>query len=445
MTDAPATVTRTISLEVAKPLNCSWDELRVLLRTQRCIIPQLLRSGMDALIACGVVETKAVHGHVCPDARGTSPATVVYQSMKAELDRIQHGKWRDAARPALNLPAGMLSALARRVTQTYKLRPSFKGHQPIPVRRAELHVEADGDAVVVRVLLMGGGTGPRGGHRLLVRASEGFHWSIARRLAKGELAYGAGSLVFSERKDKWFVRIAYEAPVRVVQGADPSVALVVRRGVHTALMLMGTDGSYRRVPGEKVNAQLHALEARMRAARQIGADELGRGARGHGKRRRYAHYDALHGKRRRVVRTWCQQMGAAVVRQATRIGAGKVVIENFGGFAPDKSVAFIGSRFPFYQLKQSILEACEKRAIAVDEVAADYVSTTCPSCSVADARSHNRRTGTFHCLACGLSRPADFVAALNMLRRADVDSSTWDERMDQYKRLVESLKEQAAE
>jgi hypothetical protein len=39
-------------------------------------------------------------------------------------------------------------------------------------------------------------------------------------------------------------------------------------------------------------------------------------------------------------------------------------------------------------------------------------------------------------MQCEFDRPADFVAALNMLRDSGVDSSLWDKRLEQEKRLA---------
>jgi len=55
--------------------------------------------------------------------------------------------------------------------------------------------------------------------------------------------------------------------------------------------------------------------------------------------------------------------------------------------------------------------------VAVIEVPAAYISTSCPHCGRVDPASHNFRTGVFHCTApdCDFERKADWVAAYNML------------------------------
>lgn len=417
----------------------SWDELGSILRIQRKVVPQLLRAGMDARIACGVVTTDKVREHIAPDA-GKSPSTMAYQAMLAELDKVKRSKWgrKPEVAKCLELPGGMLSAMGQRVSQTFKLRPSFRGEQPIPVRKQETRVMlADGD-IVVRVKLLSKGT-----IQLRVKAGRGRHWDHLRRIAAGELRHGSCSFVEDKRgrkrkRSKWYVMLSYEPPPRETRQKSANVAIIVHRGVHNALTMMATTGAYRTISGAKLAAQLRRLEARMRETRRIGREELGDGAKGHGKTRRYEHYDALQGKRARVVRTFCQQMGAAVDTFADSVGAGVVVIEDYGGIAPGADARYI-TRFPLYQLKEAIGHRLELSARELRDVPSEHISTTCPACECADERQYNRRTGTFHCLACRFERPADFVAALHMMRRAGVDFAVWDDRLEKYARLVAAV------
>lgn len=426
------TVQRTLSLELAKPLNVKWAEARVLLYTQRKVVAQLLRAGMDARIAAGSVGTSVAHLRLCPDARGKSRDTVVYQSMLAEMEKIKRGKWSKEARPALEIAAKTIANLSRKVKDQYQLRPSYRGSQPIPVAAADVDLaEDDQGRIKVRLKLL-----KKGSHEFAIRASKGTHWETLRKIVAGELKHGAAGVVYSERKNKWYLQLSYKAPVQRVPGTQQEgVSLVVRRGAYKALSMMGTDGSYYALPGNKIVGQLRQLTARIAKARSIGEMELGHGAKGHGKRRRYEHLRALGDKRARVRKTWCQQAGATVVQKARRAGASEVVIEDFGGFH-DELNPYIGVRFPFYALKQSIVHACEKAGITVREVSAAYISTTCPGCGALSDRAHNRRTGVFHCDECGLERPADWVANLNLMRSSEVDTSVWDERMKQYEKLV---------
>lgn len=492
-------IVRTLSVEIAKPMEpMTWDQLGTLLRTQRKIIPQLLRAGMDARIACGFVQNdtttyarnlidtsfdteqiiESVLGEVkeqyanpeesaearrarvkkivdglkykvvsayatqssaaaAKNARdhktkGMSIDSVVYETIRQELEIIRKGKWPEACRPALDMCGGMLSALAQRVSQSFEKRPSFNGDgQPIPIPAALSDVRLDEKSIIVRVKLVGDGSVD-----LIVAPFKGQHWRLLREIAEKKIKHGDMKIVYVEdrrkKKKKWFLKIAYEAPVSQAKDVSPERAMIVHRGIRNALSLMATTGFYGYESGAKMFHQLGVLDKRMENTRKISQETLGSGAKGHGKKRRQQSYEAFGNKRADVVKTWCQQMGAFVCRKATEHGCGKVVIEEYGGIKPhkDSDVRRALLRFPMYQLKQSIKDACEVRGLIFEEVPAEYVSTTCPVCGSNDSRQHNTHTGTFHCRTeCGFERPADFVAALNMLRRSGVDATEWDDRM----------------
>jgi len=443
-----STVIRQLRIEIARPVEGTWDELGTLLRTQRRIMAQLLRAGMDARIACGVVGAETAKASVAPKAAGASAGTVVYQAIKAALGKIQGGKWREECRPALDLPGGMLSALAQRVTQSYPKRPSFNSAQPVPIRKQEIRLaivkdETAGasERVVLDVKLTS-----EGRTRLYARPAKGTHWHLLKQIARGEIPHGDCKLILDEHRRKWYALLAYERPIEERPLVDTSRALIVHRGIRNALTLMSTTGDVRYEPGAKLFAQLRQIEARMRDTRSISAATLGAGACGHGKARRYEHYDALANKRARVVHTFCQQMGAFVVRCAIEWGCGRIIIESYGGIGPDEAAAVRRAlvRFPLHQLKAEIKNALQAGGFAeAEECSAEYISATCPACGNQDLRQHNSHTGTFHCRACELERPADFIAALHMLRRSGADCSLWDERMKKYERLRQALREPA--
>lgn len=425
------TCTRALSMEIKKPLNMTWNEFNIIVNTQRSVVvPRLLRAAMDAQITQSVVGSAALQTAIGRDGKA-----VIYQAVKAELDALSKRWKRKETLPALDVCGGMVSAIARQARAAFNKRPSYGGKQPIPVRKQELKILKEGSGIRAQVKLLS-----KGRIDLALVASKGAHWNTANKIARGEVEYGAAKLVRSDRKKKWFLIVAYEAPIKPSEDAQEGTALVVHRGCRKALTMMGSEGSYKVVSGEKIVGQLRQIEARSRSARQISAEELGSGAKGHGKTRRYQHYDGLQNKRKRVVRTWCQQMGAAVAKKALGMGATRVIIEDFGGLGPDERTRFLG-RFPFYQLKSAIQMACEKHEVFLEEVPSSYLHTTCPTCGAEDVRAHNSRTGTFHCGSCGYERPGDFVAALNMLKRSDAPSQVWDDRAKNFLKFQKNLQE----
>lgn len=432
---------RTLKVEIVKPLDRTWGELEILLRTQRRLIPQLLRAGMDARIAAGVVSPETVKSALCPDARGGSPQAITYQAILRELKRAQTSKtWSEAARPALQIGGDMVSSLQQRVTQLYAKRASFNGHQPIPSRKTVTSITATEAGIQLSVKLLS-----QGSVLLAIAPSTGSHWATLRRIADGKVPHGDCKIAYDERRGKWYGLLSYEQEAKVAPDAAPSNAVIVHRGIRNALTLMSTTGAYRREPGAKLLAQLQQLEARMSNTRRISKSELGNGARGHGKRRRYEHYDALSNKRARVVHTWCQQMAATLAAFAQAQSCQTILIEDYGGIDPaeERSVRRVLTRFPLFQLKQAIANRCERDGLELAEYPAAHISATCPRCGERDSRSHNQTTGTFHCVACSFARPVDFVAALNALRLSDADSSVWDSRLRATEDVTRQLSQEA--
>jgi len=488
----------------------SWDELGVLLRTQRLVMAQLLRAGMDTRIAYGVLQaeatdyakhlfsksvdfeqitqeicsealqqlaqgdegdearekemkarvkkrldriTAAVMGRVVtvvsqkaakqilvPNVRGESADTLVYQSILSALRKIKENRWSPEARPALELPGGMLSALSRRVMQSYDKRPSFGGVQPIPVREAETTVRLEDGKVVLTLKLTSNNV-----VTLALRPSKGTHWHTLREIAAQRVTHGDCRLVLDPHKKKWYAILAYEAEAKTVSERTEGRALIVHRGTNNALTLLTTDGGFSYVSGSKLLKQLRVNEARTRDMRSVSGAELGRGSHGHGKDRRYAHYqkDKLRASRDNIVTTWCQQMAHHICKLAARHGCDRLVIEDYGGIEPhtDQHLRRVLFRFPLYELKKCIKNVAEIRSLTLLEVPSEYISTSCPACGNEDFRQHNVHTGVFHCRACDYDRGADFVAALNMLKRSKLDTSVWDARLRAVKRLTKELEE----
>jgi len=262
-------------------------------------------------------------------------------------------------------------------------------------------------------------------------------------LAAETIKRGDCKLVYDERRKKWYALLAYHAEEAAPRTVDPARVLVVHRGVNNVLTLLPSTGERAVfIAGQKFIGQRKKLQARMRDMRRVSSCERGSGAQGHGVARRFESYDALEGKLSRIVHTTCQQWAAQVAETAERFGCGMVVIEDYGGIEPQENdyLRRCLDRFPFFRLKTAIQQALMKRGMHLEEVPSEYVSSKCPRCAAADTRFHNTRTNVFHCKECGFERPADFVAALNMLRRSSADTTTWDKKLEQERKLAEKMR-----
>lgn len=428
-------ITRALRVEIVKPLNATWDDFGTTLRVQSRIVPQLLRAGMDARIACGVASAETIKQALGIEARGQSAGTVVYQAMKAELEKIRGGKWAPECRPALEIPGGTLSALSQRVSQSYPKRPSFKGSQPIPVRAAEssLALDPDGSAVL-RVKLRS-----EGHYHLLVKAGKGSHWGRLRALAQGKSGLKLGEVRIKSsgegKRRKWHAFIAYSEPrPQLPDRCRPEHVMVLHRGQRNLLVCATNEGKFLVIAtGNKLRAQKRAFKRRREELQSRSYAERGKCSRGHGRKRRYETTEAISKAEANCVKTLCQQLGARVAQLAKEWGCGTVLIEDYGGIEPgaDRGKRMYLERFPNHELKEAVGWALTKTGLSLGEYPHEYISQTCPACSNVDAAQHNARTGVFHCKACAFDAEVDRVSCIHALRRAcDGDAGVWEKRLE---------------
>jgi IS605 OrfB family transposase len=201
--------------------------------------------------------------------------------------------------------------------------------------------------------------------------------------------------------------------------AESGGALIVHRGHRNFLTLMPSSGELvKYVGGYGMRNRWRQLEARSRDAKN-GLDEIGSGARGHGRSRRYRTHGLIGDKIHRCKQTFCQQAAMKVIRRAKQLGHTAIVIEDYGGIEPhaDRGVRRFLDRFPMFMMKQALVSACEREGIALEEVPAEYISSTCPMCEAQNTGYHHVSRNMFHCGACGFERGADWIAAYHMLQR----------------------------
>ena len=435
------TLVRAIRVELIKPLDERWEDVGPLLRTIAKATPILMNAAMDVRIACAVVGGEAVKAKVAPDTKGKSPQATSYQAIASKVTELRAwGEKKGSPFASLELPGSMASSMARAVGQAFSRRDQGRvrfASERVLLRGNEVALTRVGSDIELSVKLR-----PKGATRFLLASSRNSHRDTLRAIADGTIAAGDCKLQWDEARKKWYGLIAYKTPPVKVLAADPSRALIVHRGVRNALYVMTTTGQTNSLSGSKFFAQRHALSERIRQARRIEPAVLGSGAKGHGKSRRFATSSALEDKIARVTHTFCQQAAAWLDKLAETYGCGLVVIEDYGGIAPneDRDLRRLLDKFPLYELKQCIASRLERSGRTLIETSSSYISTTCPSCETVDARSHDRRRGTFRCVACEFTRPADFVAAMWMLRRSGVATDTWDARLSRGKEFAEMIR-----
>jgi len=455
-------------VEIAKPLNCTWDEAGRQLRDIRSIIHRLYEASAQA---ARWTDYRNRHGEVAGH-----PQTRAYQAVEEELVEIREwaavaarkkkavlaegGETADTRTlerlAALELSGGMKAGISSAAfTGFQKWRkdkgrvrfPSWKYGAPIPVRAQEASLRLEPGGGVVMSVKLSAGRGAAVDFAVL--AGKGSHWERLRALAKGEnpnLKRGEIKILYSPGDKKWFAFIAYSEPVPVPPSAlDPAHVLIVHRGQRNLVVCATNHGHYSVLAtGDKLRAFKRRMRARRESYQSITRTERGRGAHGHGRARRYDVSESISTSERNFVHTLCQQLGARVAKLALQWGCGAVAIEVYGGIEPDaeRGKRMYLDRFPNAELKGCIEWALKKQGMPLGEYEHAYMSQTCPRCDNVDEAQHNQRTGVFHCKACAFDRPVDVVGTIHALRRtcSDKTAGTWEERLKMEARLAAALR-----
>lgn len=445
-------LTRALRVEIAKPLNMSWDQLGAKLRLYSGAMHHLYNAAifgtaMEEAVGAPVLKLTCKSDHA--QTRGYQMIRAKVASLR-EWGEKQHAKGDPGGHYKDLSPSGAtLSAINQEAWSKYRKwrksrgeesLPSFRKGAPIPIRPDAYKLHEEGRIVSLSFCF------ESAGHDtclVALRASKGYHWGQMLDLAHGspELKLGQLKILQDKKTNRWQALICYSHPRPPPPDLDPQNVLVLHRGHRNLLTAISSAGHFKVMArGNKYAAQRRSLAERGKEARMIREPERGMGAKGHGRTRRYATHDALQDKIKRVNTTLCQQLGSAVVRFAHAWGCGRVFLEDYGGIAPspERGIRRFVERFPNYQLKQSVAWALTKDGLVLEEYASEFISSECPRCGNLDVAQHNVRTNVFHCRQCSYERDADFVAAFHGLRRSGADMSLWDKRLARERSLAAS-------
>lgn len=247
-------------------------------------------------------------------------------------------------------------------------------------------------------------------------------------VARGDVKLCDARAVYSEKKKTWFMKLTFRYRRPAVEGVGDGVA-ALRRGVGNAFVLSFADRRAELVTGKDVLE----FKARMRARKMsIGEHlrslELGTGARGHGRKRRFRALDRLGDAEKRFVDNRSKTWAAAIAKLCADRRVGRLLVSKMSvrdmldrvDGSDEKSwerIAPLLHQWPFDKMLTCVEAACAKRGIVVEEFDAPLNGRRCPFCLHVHAR---RQWPTFVCdnPKCQEKRPADVIVGLNALRDA---------------------------
>lgn len=451
MNEPTKRITRALRCEIVKPLDSTWEDAGRRLRDLRSIAHRLYTAAALAAIRIDRAQLKGTPEINPKTKKPLHPQTGAYQAVEEELKGIR--AWAVAkgngTLAAIDVPSCMRTAIGNagyagfarwRADKGNVRAPTWKRGAPLPCpgSMAKLELDASGK-LSLRVKLASRGT-----ERFAVIAGKGSHWERLRSIARKDegVKLGDVKLTYSEREKKWYALISYSEPAPSAPAeCDPRVTMVIHRGERNLLVCGSTNrtSDFVLATGCKLRAFKRRTAERRKSLQAVTRAERGNGAHGHGRKRRYEINDRISGAERAFVRTLCQQMGAAVVARARQFGAGRILIEEFGGLDPsdERGERMSRERFPFAELKTCIEWALKKHGLELGEYDHRNISRACPRCGHNADANRNLRTGIFHCVSCRYERRLDTVSVIHALRRANNGhAGLWERQLEIEERLA---------
>lgn len=135
------------------------------------------------------------------------------------------------------------------------------------------------------------------------------------------------------------------------------------------------------------------------------------------------HLKRLSGKERRFKRDANHGIAKALVAKAKRTES-LIALEDLEGIRERTRVSWLQrerhSKWAFAQLRTFVEYKAKMAGVPVAVVDPRNTSRECPDCGAVSKRNRPERN-LFRCVSCGRSGPADYIAALNIARRAAVN------------------------
>lgn len=273
---------------------------------------------------------------------------------------------------------------------------------------------------------------------------------------------------YNSRKNKWFALLSWTeyVPSATAQGTQTAA---VNYGANVFAQALAEDGTPWADPGADIRVARARFGARRRSI-QRALRSLGRGSRGHGKKRRYLPLTKLEDAERRWtqsrIRThaanlidWCKRHGVTRLLLHDLSGQREAFERKTGEDAPEQIKRYIHS-WPWYEARLAVERQAEEFGIVVElRVGTAKDSTTCPECNheapenvtlidrggetkLVDGRVFREvsRETRFRCEACSAKGQGDVVTCANMLIAAKLKNPLGKMQEKARKRTKSDLK-----
>ena len=305
---------------------------------------------------------------------------------KYELQKLVYRELREK----YGLGAQMAIRVISKVVETYKrdkaVKPKFRPYGAIQYDQRNLSWKGL-DRVSVSTI--------RGRMTLKTRIGEYQKQHFYSKVVRGQ-----ADLVY--RNSAFYLAVVVDAPEETPYEAKNVL------GVDLGIENIATDSTGEHFSGKKadeVREHYTSLKARLQAR---------------GTKSAKRHLKKLSGREKRFKRNVNHIISKTLVGKAERTES-LMALEELKGIRERIRVRHNQrercSKWAFRQLRNFIQYKAKIAGVPIRIVSAQYTSKTCPKCGTIDSRNRPERS-LFKCVLCGFSGEADYVAALNIAKRA---------------------------
>lgn len=377
----------------------------------------------------------------------TKGRAVEIERIQGELDAALRACARTRTRCDLRMPSSIYDAAVRWTQSRHGeyLKAAFRGERTLDTYRAGQPIRWRDGAWDLK-------TGERRGsydlalpvhsdgkkvERVTLRVipdGPSMHAHVKRLIDSGAIERGEvklcdARLVYSEKKKQWFAKLTARVTYTpVIAGAGVAA---LRRGRDNAFVISFENDRSEFITGSDVLEFKRRIRARRQAVgNHLRSLELGTGARGHGRKRRFKALQKVDDAEDRFVDWRCKTWAAAIVKLLKARGVGRLLVSAMSvremlDAVDGRPYAPLLAQWPFAKALGAIQQACVLAGIEVAEFDPKTNSRRCPvpSCGHEHAATPGDlqfapRGAVFTCDVCGYKRPVDHVIGMNALRDA---------------------------
>ena len=244
----------------------------------------------------------------------------------------------------------------------------------------------------------------------------GSQLAIVQRCMSGVYKISESELIYSAKKNCWFLNLAYKFTPEAPTALDPERIMGVDLGIN-CVAYMGfnfcEESFY--IGRSEVEAFRKRTEARKRDLQRQGK-YCGDGRIGHGYKTRNKPALNISDAIRRFRDTANHKYSRYIVQKALEYGCGIIQMEDLQGFHSMTSNKFLRD-WTYYDLRQKVEYKAKELEIEVRFVNSQYTSQRCSKCGHIDSANRPKEEkgqAYFKCTQCGFEANADYNASLNL-------------------------------